>query len=454
VVRPGGGKTASALTAIAELQESGEIRHALVVAPKRVATEVWPAEIGAWEHLFSMHELRLAGTPHHRTEFLRRLRIGEGPYTISVIGLDLIAWLLEQIADWPEDHPVFDLLVLDEISKLRDPTGVRAKLLAKHAHRWKMIWGLSGTLRPNSALDLFMPARIVTRGKLWGKSYYQWRKERFYQTDYMGYSWTALPGAEGRINAEIEPYCVTLHADELPQLPELSVVLDTIHLPDAVKDLYHQMHRKLFAQIRKGKDEIETVIAANAAVATGKLAQIANGFMYPNEEETAAGRRVTPLHDEKRDWLADLVREHAGRPTLLVYEYLEDLNIMCEVAGRELPYLGAGVGDKVSAAHIRRWNAGEYPLMALHPRAAGHGLNLQAGGADMAWMAPTWSPELWEQTIARLHRSGQTQPVIVRVCVAAGTVDQLKLNRVHFKMTEQQAFERYLAGYEEVGLDG
>src|SRR6516165_7038130 len=137
VVRPGGGKTASALTAIAELQESGEIRHALVVAPKRVATEVGPAEIGAWEHLFSMHELRLAGTPHHRTEFLRRLRVGEGPYTISVIGLDLIAWLLEQIADWPEDHPVFDLLVLDEISKLRDPTGVRAKLLAKHAHRWK-----------------------------------------------------------------------------------------------------------------------------------------------------------------------------------------------------------------------------------------------------------------------------------------------------------------------------
>jgi SNF2 family DNA or RNA helicase len=65
----------------------------------------------------------------------------------------------------------------------------------------------------------------------------------------------------------------------------------------------------------------------------------------------------------------------------------------------------------------------------------------------MAWMAPTWSPEMWEQTIARLHRSGQTRSVMVRVCVANGTVDQLKLDRVHFKMTAQAAFEAYLRNF-------
>jgi hypothetical protein len=62
----------------------------------------------------------------------------------------------------------------------------------------------------------------------------------------------------------------------------------------------------------------------------------------------------------------------------------------------------------------------------------------------MAWVSPTWSPELWEQTIARLHRSGQIHPVIVRVCTAADTVDQMKINRVHLKMTAQEAFEEYL----------
>ena len=41
----GAGKGAAALTAIADLIRDGHRRHALVVAPKLVATTVWPAEI-------------------------------------------------------------------------------------------------------------------------------------------------------------------------------------------------------------------------------------------------------------------------------------------------------------------------------------------------------------------------------------------------------------------------
>jgi hypothetical protein len=82
--------------------------------------------------------------------------------------------------------------------------------------------------------------------------------------------------------------------------------------------------------------------------------------------------------------------------------------------------------------------------MALHPASGGHGLNLQPGGSDMAWISPTWSPENHEQTIARLYRSGQTNPVLVRICVASNTVDEMKLDRVYGKISAQEAFERYL----------
>ena len=53
-----------------------------------------------------------------------------------------------------------------------------------------------------------------------------------------------------------------------------------------------------------------------------------------------------------------------------------------------LPYLGAGVSDKQGRREHRAWNAGELPFMGLHPASGGHGLNLQLGGADMAWIAP------------------------------------------------------------------
>ena len=109
--------------------------------------------------------------------------------------------------------------MIDEISRLRNPTGKRAQELAKHVQRWKMVWGLSGTLRPNSAQDLFMPARVVTRGKLWGRSFYTWRKERFLsRRTFMGYDWEPLPGAEDKLNAEMAPLTVTVAEDEMPKV--------------------------------------------------------------------------------------------------------------------------------------------------------------------------------------------------------------------------------------------
>jgi len=428
VARPGFGKTISALTAIAELLRDKVIRHALVIAPKRVATVVWPDEIEQWAHVSGLRYAVLDDVPHLRGFLLKPDQVRRRDVTL--IGIDLVPWLIERLNLAPDDSPLFDLLVIDEASRLRNPRGKRAQKLAKIAPRWKMIWGLTGTLRPSGPLDLFMPSRVVTRGKLWGRSFDAWRKRNFYPVDFQGYEWEPLPGAEAKLNAEIAPLIVTVKDDELVQR-EPTIVFDRVTLPSAARAQYDSMQRLLFAKIAEG-----SVTAASAGVATGKLAQLANGFLYDNE-----GAAVL-AHDAKRRWLEDLVQDATG-PTLLVYEFLEDLKLMQDIIG-SLPYLGAGVSDSAAALAIALWNKGKLPFMALHPASGGHGLNLQHGGSDMAWMSPTWSPENWEQTIARINRSGQKRQVVVRVCVASGTVDELKLDRVHNKMTAQAAFEAYL----------
>ena len=426
VLRPGGGKTAAALTAIVELLRDGVIRHALIIAPKRVARVVWPDEISEWAHTAGLTYAVLDGLPEQRLDQLRTVPRRD----LTIIGLDIVPWLVDALEKYPVDSRIFDLLVIDEVSRLRNPTGVRAKALAKHAHHWKMIWGLSGTLRPSGAEDLFMSARVVTRGKLWGRSFYQWRKEHFYPVDYMGYNWKPLPGAEDKLNAAIAPLTVTVAEGEMPRVEPI-VVLDRIELADEARIEYDRMEERLLAEV-----DDDTVLAASAAVATGKLAQMANGFIYDEAHQAHT------LHAGKFNWLTDLIEEATG-PTLLIYEFREDLRVLRNLLPG-LPYLGAGVSDKQSAENIRAWNAGELPFMGLHPASGGHGLNLQFGGADMAWIGPTWSPELWEQTIARIARPGQTRPVVVRVCVASRTVDELKLDRVHRKMSAQEAFEAYL----------
>ena len=426
VLRPGGGKTAAALTAIVELLRDRVIRHALIIAPKRVARVVWPDEIAQWAHTAGLTYAVLDGSPEQRLDQLRSVPRRD----LTIIGLDIVPWLVDALEKYPVDSRIFDLLVIDEVSRLRNPTGVRAKALAMHAHRWKMIWGLSGTLRPSGAEDLFMPVRVVTRGKLWGRSFYQWRKEHFYPVDYMGYNWKPLPGAEDKLNAAIAPLTVTVAEGEMPRVEPI-VVLDRIELADEARIEYDRMEERLLAEV-----DDDTVLAASAAVATGKLAQMANGFIYDEDGQAHA------LHAGKFNWLTDLIEEATG-PTLLIYEFREDLRVLRNLLPG-LPYLGAGVSDKQSAENIRAWNAGELPFMGLHPASGGHGLNLQFGGADMAWIGPTWSPELWEQTIARIARPGQTRPVVVRVCVASRTVDELKLDRVHRKRSAQEAFAAYL----------
>ena len=62
----------------------------------------------------------------------------------------------------------------------------------------------------------------------------------------------------------------------------------------------------------------------------------------------------------------------------------------------------------------------------------------------MAWLSPSWSAELTEQAIARIYRPGQTRHVTIHVCVAVGTVDEMKRDRVINKMSAQEAFRRHL----------
>ncbi|MEA1050484.1 SNF2-related protein [Lamprobacter modestohalophilus] len=62
--------------------------------------------------------------------------------------------------------------------------------------------------------------------------------------------------------------------------------------------------------------------------------------------------------------------------------------------------------------------------MFISHNSAGHGLNLQAGGRHLIWMAVPWSWELYTQATARLYRQGQTKPVMVYRIITEGTIDE------------------------------
>src|SRR5262245_17339013 len=80
-------------------------------------------------------------------------------------------------------------------------------------------------------------------------------------------------GAEEKIAADFGTVAMTVADEDMPDLPPLNVVVTPLKLPDAIIATYKTMARELFARI-----EGRSIEAASPLIATGKLAQLANGL--------------------------------------------------------------------------------------------------------------------------------------------------------------------------------
>lgn len=174
--------------------------------------------------------------------------------------------------------------------------------------------------------------------------------------------------------------------------------------------IYADMEEDLFIPLKKGE-----ITAANAATLSGKLLQMANGAVYSDEGDEIV------IHDQKLDALEDMIEAANGRPVMVAYWFKHDLSrIMRRLSDKKIPF------EKLdSEESIRKWNRGELQVALIHPASAGHGLNLQSGGNMLIWFGLTWSLELYQQTVARLWRQGQTsETVVVQHIITAGTIDE------------------------------
>src|SRR5262249_32749375 len=114
----GAAKGAAALTAFAALVRDKHRRHALVIAPKLVATTVWPQEVASWPHLQHLRVAVLDGSSERRRELLATAPARE----VTVIGVDLVPWLVSELAPFSDRHPLFHPLILHQTSPPHHPT--------------------------------------------------------------------------------------------------------------------------------------------------------------------------------------------------------------------------------------------------------------------------------------------------------------------------------------------
>lgn len=433
----GAGKTVCALTAIRDLIDEGAIRSAIVLAPVRIALTVWPNEPKKWEHLKDLDVVVLSGTPKKRGRML-----GER-HDVYVCSTDNTQWLIDSLANRDRDGPLFDMLVIDELSRFKNPRGSRAKTLARHAHKFRAIIGLTGTPSPKSLEDQYMPLRIISGGEAWGKvGFDQWRNANFRPLDFRGYRWEVFESRRPEIEKVISTWSLRVPKAEETTVPvnegeEFDVV---VPLTPAQEEDLRKLQDELVVELGADgtelvvpEEEAEDVKAANEATAVGKASQILQGFLYRD------GYPVQVYSDAKLKALLDLIEAVGHENIIIVYNYLFDRNRL----KRALPE-AVCVNDCRTEAEfvdvIERASRGEIRFLLAHAANLGHGIDgLQHGFARIVWYDVPWSSELYRQMLARIARPGQQNPVYSHRIVADHWIERRRIERLRQRVENEEA---------------
>ena len=412
-VEVGGGKTATVLTAIRDLIAERKVRRVLVIAPLRVAEEVWPDEIDAWLHLWSLTVSVITGSEKGRLFALQM------PADIYTINRENVPWLWRTMRD--HKMPPFDMLVVDESTMLQDgkkrtaPRSVNGEKVGGHKlsrfgavvnlrRNASRVVELTGTLAPEGLKGLWGQIYALDYGERLGATRADF-EQRWFEKDYMGFKLEPKERAFEQITSRISDIVVAPDLSE--HIKKIPVKFNPIWvtLDPKTTARYEEFERELYER----ETDIEAV---TQGVLTNKLCQFANGSLYDEEGNDQH------VHDHKLHALEDLVDELNGESLLVAYSYKFDLDRI----RRSFPK-AVVLGEDPEA--YQAWRRGKIRMLLAHPKSAGHGLNMQGGGHHACWYGFNWSVELWLQFNGRLPRPGQTAShVTIHTIQARGTVDE------------------------------
>ena len=419
------GKTVIALTVIADLIASGEIKNVFIIAPLRVVYSVWRQEAALWEHTKHLTFSLIHGS--NKGEIFKNTTAD-----INIINPEGLLWVRN---NKPKRLPG-DMLIVDEASAFKDPSTQRFKTLKKYSKAFDRVVLMSGTPAPNSLENLWAPYYLLDSGERLFPSFSKFRNTCFRQTDYMGYTWEVKPGMKQLIYEKVADITLRLDKDDHLDMPDLVVIPTRITLDAKIRKMYDTFEKDMFLAF----DDNE-VSASMVPIVSLKCRQLAQGFVYTDDGETIH------LHDGKIEALKELLEELDGSPALVAYTFKADA-VALATAFPKAPFINGATSATEDEVTIKKWNAGELPILFAQEQAVSHGLNMQTGGDTVIWYTPTWSSERNEQLNARVFRQGQkSKRVRIFVIMAEDTIDEAVYAAVVEKLGNQKEFLNAIRDY-------
>ena len=212
----------------------------------------------------------------------------------------------------------WDVLIIDECHKIKSHNSKSSKLVYQLSKKTEYVWGLSGTPRGNTDIDIFCQFHNMCISD-WGKITYTHFVNQCCDVDkkfFHGQMVTVPLGISKGYRAgwerNIALYTQRIGYSDEDDMPELKV--NIIEIPYTPTKEYLQAEEGVVSI-----PEYETTMTKLAAIQ--KLHQAVNGFLYTYDED--GNRKIYNIERNKKlDWLNENL---PTTPVVIVYRFEADI---------------------------------------------------------------------------------------------------------------------------------
>jgi SNF2 family DNA or RNA helicase len=381
----GAGKTRVTLWVWDYLNKTKMCKKLLVLCPISTMHVTWGHEI--FTTLPGRKYAVLYGSKKKRLEALA------SDADIYIINHDGLKVIIKEIAERTD----IDVLAIDELQVYRN-NSQRSKQLRKFAPRFNIVWGMTGRPMPNSPVDVWAQAKIVTPALA---PKYQKQARDLLMTQLSQYVWKPKPTAVDNAFAMLQP-SVRYALEDVLELPEMIVRPATeVPMSKQQAEVYGKIKRELVAMVHE-----KVITAHNAGVAMNKLLQVAGGWVY-----TKAPAFVKLDAEPRLTALLDLV-ESCNRKVIVFVPFrhaIEGISALFQSDAIAIDHavIHGDVNANDRALLLNDFqHTPRYKVLLAHPGCVHHGLNLTAADTTI-WYLPVLSLDVYEQANARIRRAGQ-----------------------------------------------
>lgn len=316
----------------------------------------------------------------------------------------------------------WDVIIVDECHKIKSHNSKSSKLVYQLSKKAEYTWGLSGTPRGNSDVDIFCQFHNMNISE-WGSISYTHFVESCCDIDQKFFRGNCIKVPVG-INRKyragwernIAMYTQRIDYTEEDNMPDLDVNL--VELP--------YQYTKEYKDAEDGVIQLSTYEnTMTKLVAIQKLHQIVNGFLYYSDEDDV--KQVHQIeYNKKLDWLKENVKTN----NVIVYRFEQDrLNIT------------EALKDKFTLTEIvDDFKADKADVLLLQCSKC-ESFNLQKC-SRIIFYTLDYSYINYDQMLHRVWRMGQTEQVDITILIFKATVESDIWNAVKNKETMADLFMR------------